>query len=235
MGAPPRRRVKPGDLVEFKAGLFGVKPPQNLGIYLDRVRRKGTYFVVLFTVRGKQEVKPENVTSRRLTARVPADELEGDLAPRLKQLIEEVSKGKVETEARGASDASDRDLWQKAKDSEGAPLTPDELAALFFATKTPTRPQVADVRKILESCREPGVGYFEREASREERWRAITRAEHSTFHREGSSASGTSSCSSRRSRTRRRASSAPSTRACPSPTRSSTTRTARASRSWATR
>jgi exoribonuclease R len=175
--------MKPGDLVEFKAGLFGIKPPQNLGIYLERVRRKGTFFVVLFTVRGKQEVKAENVTSRKLAARVPPDELEGDLAQRLKQMIEEVTKGKVRTE-ESAGEATDRDLWQKAKDLDGAPATPDELAALFFATKTPSRSQVGDVKRILESCREPGVGYFEREPGREERWRPLTRAEHVAFHRE---------------------------------------------------
>ncbi|HET6404264.1 MAG TPA: ribonuclease R family protein [Candidatus Thermoplasmatota archaeon] len=176
--------MKPGDLVEFKAGLFGVQPPHNLGIYLERVKRKGAFFVVLHTLRGKQEVKGENVTGRKLQARLSPDELEkGDLTPRLKQLIEEVTKGKVKDEAR-AEGATDRDLWQRVKDREGAPATPDELAAAFFETKTPSRPQVGEIRKILESCREPGVGYFEREPGREERWRPITRAEHVSFHRE---------------------------------------------------
>src|SRR5436305_6509109 len=106
--------MKPGDLVEFKAGLFGLKPPQNLGIYLERARRKGTFFVVLFTLRGKQDVKAENLTSRKLTARVPADELEGDLSMRLKQLIEESTKGKLQEEARAGpeAEATDRALWQ---------------------------------------------------------------------------------------------------------------------------
>lgn len=175
--------MKPGDLVEFKAGLFGVQPPGNLGIYLDRVKRKGAFFVVLYTLRGKQEVKPENLTARKLSARLSPDELEGDLAPRLKQLIEQVTKGKVTEEARAGA-ATDRDLWQKVKDTEGAPLSPEEIAAAFFATKTPSRPQAGEIRKILESCREPGVGYFEREPTREERWRPITRAEHSAFHKE---------------------------------------------------
>ena len=176
--------MKPGDLVEFKAGLFGVQPPHNLGIYLERVKRKGAFFVVLHTLRGKQEVKGENVTGRKLQARLSPDELEkGDLTPRLKQLIEEVTKGKVKDEAR-AEGATDRDLWQRVKDREGAPATPEELAAAFFETKTPSRPQVGEIRKILESCREPGVGYFEREPGREERWRPITRAEHVSFHRE---------------------------------------------------
>ena len=179
------RRVKPGDLVEFKAGLFGLKPPQNLGIYLERVRRKGAYFVVLHTMRGRQEVKNDNVTSRRLTARVPPDELEaGDLSQRLKSLIEEVTKGKVKDEARAGEGVTDRDLWQAVKDAEGRPLTPDEMAEAFFATKTPSRSQVGEVKRILESAREPGVGYFEREPGREERWRPITRAEHVGFHRE---------------------------------------------------
>jgi len=176
--------MKPGDLVEFKAGLFGVKPPDNLGIYLERVKRKGQFFVVLFTVRGKQEVKPENVTSKRLDARVPPDELEGgDLAPRLKQLIAAVSKGKVKEEL-SAEGATDRALWLKVKDREGAPATPDDLAAAFFESKAPSRSQVGEIRKILESCREPGVGYFERLPGREELWRPLTRAEHSSFHKE---------------------------------------------------
>ena len=176
--------MKPGDLVEFKAGLFGVQPPNNLGIYLERVKRKGAFFVVLHTLRGRQEVKADNVTSRKLQARLSPDELEkGDLAPRLKQLIEEVTKGKVKDEAR-AEGATDRDLWQKVKDAEGAPQTPDALAEAFFATKTPSRPQVGEIKKILESAREPGVGYFERVPGREELWRPMTRAEHSSFHKE---------------------------------------------------
>ncbi|HVM44639.1 MAG TPA: ribonuclease R family protein [Candidatus Thermoplasmatota archaeon] len=176
--------MRPGDLVEFKAGLFGIQPPNNLGIYLERVKRKGAFFVVLHTLRGKQEVKSENVTGRRLQARLAPDELEGgDLGPRLKQLIEEVTKGKVKDEAR-AEGASDRDLWQKVKDAEGAPLAPDDIAGAFFATKTPTRSQVGEIKKILESCREPGVGYFERQLGREERWRPIARAEHVSFHKE---------------------------------------------------
>ena len=179
-----RARVKPGDLVEFKAGLFGIQPPANLGIYLERVKRKGAFFVVLHTVRGKQEVKPENVTGRRLQARIPEGELSGDLTPRLRQLIEQVSKGKVETERRMEGEVSDRDLWQRVKDAEGAPLTPDEIAAAFFETKTPTRGQVGEVKKVLDTAREPGVGYFEREPGREERWRPLTRAQHSSFHKE---------------------------------------------------
>lgn len=177
-------RMKAGDLVEFKDGLFGVKAPQNLGIYLDRVRRKGTYFAVLFTVKGKQEVKPDNISSKRLSARVPSDELEGDLSQRLKQLIQEVTKGKVKEEATTGGDLTDRDLWQKVKDQEGRAMTPDEIAGAFFATKTPSRSQVGEIKKILETSREPGIGYFEREPVREELWRPMTRAEHVSFHQE---------------------------------------------------
>ena len=176
--------MKPGDLVEFKAGLFGIKPPQNLGIYLERVKKKGAFFVVLHTMKGRQEVKPDNLTARKLSARLSPDELEGtDLSQRLKQLIEEVTKGKVKEEER-AGDASDRDLWQKAKDADGRPMTPDELAGAFLATKTPSRGQVGEIRRILESAREPGVGYFERVPGREELWRPMTRAEHVSFHKE---------------------------------------------------
>lgn len=175
--------MKAGDLVEFKAGLFGLKAPDNLGIYLERVKRKGQFFVVLFTLRGKQEVKPENVTARKLEARLTPDELDGDLAPRLKQLIAAVSKGKVE-EKLSAEGATDRALWLKVKDTEGRPLTPDELATAYFDGKAATRSQVGEIKRILESCREPGVGYFERVPGREELWRPMTRAEHSSFHKE---------------------------------------------------
>jgi exoribonuclease R len=43
---------------------------------------------------------------------------------------------------------------------------------------------VGEIRRILETCREPGIGYFERASGREERWRPMTRAEHVSFHRE---------------------------------------------------
>lgn len=185
---PLARAVKPGDLVEFKAGLFGLKPPQNFGIYLERVREKGTYFAVLFTLRGRQNVKADNVSSRKLSARVPEDELKGDLSQRLKQLIEEVSKGKVRDEQKMEGEVTDRDVWQKVKDRDGAPLSPEEIAAAWFGDPgrpaLPTRGQVGELKKVLESAREPGVGYFEREPGREELWRPITRAQHVAFHRE---------------------------------------------------
>ena len=32
--------MKRGQLIEFKEGLFGLHPPQNMGIFFERITRK---------------------------------------------------------------------------------------------------------------------------------------------------------------------------------------------------
>lgn len=181
----PCARMKPGDLVEFKEGLFGLKAPANLGIFLERVKRKGSFHVILFTTKGRQEIRPENVTARKLSARVPEDLPEAELATRLRQLIAEFGKGKLveEVPVSASGELTDRDIWFAVAD-EPEPLSPEAIAAKHFRVQEPSRGQLKAVKSALESCLRPGVGYFERVAGRAELWRPIARAEHKAITRE---------------------------------------------------
>ena len=180
--------MKTGDLVEFKAGLFGLQAPLNMAIYLERTRKKGQYWAVIHTMKGRQEVKPDHLSARRLSARVDdaSSASPTELTARLKQLIDEVSKGTVREVRRVEEDADDRALWLSVKEeadrSDGAPMSVEAIAAAYLGTREPTRPQVGDIRKLLETCRSDGIGYFEREKTREELWRPLTRAQHVSFH-----------------------------------------------------
>jgi ribonuclease R len=150
--------MRPGDLVEFKPGSHGIGAPNNVGIYLDRVKRKGDFYLVLWTVKGRVEMKREAVTSRKLSARI--DDLdEKTLASRLQALLKDLQKGRVREDQQVKGQLTDRDLWRAVSGTTDA-YSPEMLAASYFG-QGPGKSQVEAVRKALESCR-PGVGYFQR-------------------------------------------------------------------------
>lgn len=155
--------MKPGDLVEFKAGLFGIAPPKNLGIYLERVKRKGSFFVVLHTVKGQREIKPENVTGRKLAgARVEPPFDEAELSSRLDAFVKEFSDpAKKEKPTLAPGEMNDRALWNKVW--EHGPQSPQEMAERFFVSNESKKTEIEQVRNALANCARPGVGYFERE------------------------------------------------------------------------
>lgn len=171
--------MRVGDLVEFKAGSFGIEAPQNLGIYLDREKRKDGFYVVLFTVKGRKEFKRDRMGGVRLSARLGADAVADEkvLAQRLRDMLRESASGAPEEARRASEQATDRDLWRRV-DLSGRPLTVREMATSYFAAKEPASQHFDAVRRILESCARPGVGYFERVPGREELWRPLTRDEH---------------------------------------------------------
>lgn len=162
--------MRPGDLVEFKPGSHGIGAPNNYGIYLDRVRRKGEFYVVLWTVKGKLEMRREALTSRRLTARLDGELDEASLASRLQQLLKDLQKGKVREEQEFRGELTDRELWRKVSGT-GDACSAETLATLHFGQGA-GKSQVEAVRKALERCR-PGVGYFRRAPGKEERWLPI--------------------------------------------------------------
>lgn len=177
--------MRPGDLVEFKAGSHGINAPDNLGLYLDRVKRKGDFFVVLFTTKGKKEFRRDRVGRVRLVSRLPPEVLadEEALLARLRQLAKEAQSESAEESRRVAEAGKDRDLWRRIQ-NPGVPQSPTELAAAFFDTQSPKPHQVDAVREILKSCDRSGVGYFERVPGPRETWRPISRDEHRRIHQE---------------------------------------------------
>ncbi|HEV8360462.1 MAG TPA: RNB domain-containing ribonuclease, partial [Candidatus Thermoplasmatota archaeon] len=159
--------MRAGDLVEFKPGSHGIGAPQNFGIYLDRVKHKGEFYVVLWTVKGKLEMKREALTSRQLSARIDGELDDATLKSRLTQLLKDMQKGKLKEEQRFTGELTDKDLWRSASGASDA--TSAEMLASTHFGQGASRSQVEAVRKALESCR-PGVGYFQRAPGREERW-----------------------------------------------------------------
>ncbi len=171
--------MKPGDLVEFKAGLFGIKPPQNLAIWIERVKRKGNFFVVLHTVKGRQEVKPDSLSKRKLQARIDLPLPESELAERLKILIREVSEGKVEDQRTAAAkkgELGERELWLKTHKLEG-PLTVAQMAEAFFDEFPAKKSSIEAVKSLMETTAQRGVGYFDRAEGRD-RWQPIHHEEY---------------------------------------------------------
>lgn len=150
--------MKPGDLVEFKPGLFGLKPPKNVGVYLDRVQRKKVFFVVLWTVKGRLEVKADNVTKRRIATRLDAPYDDATLQSRFAQLLHDVGKGELVQQAEAPGDLNEHQLWERVASDPAAPMTPDVVARTGLGAASDD--QVKTVRKILEQCLSPGVGHF---------------------------------------------------------------------------
>lgn len=168
--------MKRGDLVEFRADLFGIKAGENFGIYLDRERQGKAYFAVLWTVKGRKEVKTDHLKGVRIAARGEvADE---ELESRLKALLKEAGALPQHREVVHAGDVSDRDLWRFASQVGPDPLSVEQIAQAYFKTPAPKKQEIDVVRNVLASCGRPGVGYFERAPGREERWLALPPADY---------------------------------------------------------
>lgn len=162
--------MRAGDLVEFKPGLFGIEPPRNLGIYLEREKRGKQFFAILWTVKGRKEVLTDHLKGVRLSA--PLDDTSDDaLRSRLEVLLGQAQEKPKGGAAVSSEEMTDRDLWRFANAAD-EPLAPQRIAELWHK-KPPTRKQVEDVRNVLVTCARPGVGYFERVPGREELWRAL--------------------------------------------------------------
>jgi exoribonuclease R len=169
--------MDPGDLVEFKPGLHGLDEPENLGIYLDRIKKSKSYFLVLHTLQGRKEIKQDHATDRRFQAHVDPDQPASGLTHALKGHVKRARRGDLEeVQEVGDVDLSDRDLWQDVKGLGEASL--EEIASAYFGETEPSGHQVNIVRDVLESCQDPGVGYFERAEGRGERWHVLSQEDY---------------------------------------------------------
>lgn len=165
--------MKPGDVVEFKDGLWGIAAPQNLGILVERRRSKGENWAVVHTVLGRKEAKAEHLHRRVFRDRYegPSHD-EAAMRARLSQLLATHAKGGLPEEAESDLERLAEALWSAAHD--GRPRRPEELALAHFGTASAQ--QVRDVRAVLDACRKPGLGAF-RYVGPGETWQAWSREE----------------------------------------------------------
>ncbi len=178
--------VKVGDLVEFKPGTFGIDPPYNLAIVLDRYTRKKVAFVQLLTIKGKQEVKADKITKRKFHVRADLSSPEKvkmeELKARLQHWIKEFNiEGQTKEVLK--KKLTERKLWDTVKGKNG-PFTTRELAQEWFKVSEPTQQQIAEIDSCLSESAAQGVGYFDKVGSSPVKWRPLNDEEYKAIMQE---------------------------------------------------
>jgi ribonuclease R len=176
---------KPGDLVEFTPGLFGLEPPGNLAFYVDRKRVKGETWVHLLTTLGLKEAKADRLKRRQFKARFDGRLDEAGVAPataRLKQFIAQNGGGALAEEAEADLARLEEELWEATCDAGRDDWSDADIAAAW-AKDAPSPQQLRDVREALDGCRRAGTGRFQTVAGRGDRWRPWSRAERTRMER----------------------------------------------------
>jgi len=169
--------AKPGDVVEFKSGLFGIDAPRNLAILLDRWRKKGVPWVRLMTVDGVQEAKQEHLGRRAFKVRHEGRlDDQAEVASRLRFLVQQNAQGGIAEEPEGDLARLEQALWEATCDAGRDEWTEEEVCRAHYGSATPQ--QLRDVRECLDRCRRAGTGRFQTVGGRGGRWRPWTRAEH---------------------------------------------------------
>jgi exoribonuclease R len=179
--------MKPGNLIEFTAGLFGIQPPENLGFVIERSTRKKVVYLKILTTKGIKDVKANQITKRKLNLNVKLNrslklkELENELLPRLKDSVKRfgsstsVTKHQSRTVTQKVIDTDDReqpsteqDFWiHITKYMENKNLTYDisfsiqQLASLWYNVESPSFEQYNSIEELLKNSYYPGVGYFD--------------------------------------------------------------------------
>lgn len=166
---------KPGDLVEFSAGLHGLDPPNNLGFFLERRRVKGENWIRLLTTAGLKEVKADHLKRRAFKVRYdgrlgdnPADQ--SAALARLKAIVAQHGGGALAEEPESDLGQLEEALWS-ATCTAGRDAWSEAEIATAWAKGDPSPQQLRDVREALDRCRRAGIGRFETVAGRGDRWR----------------------------------------------------------------
>ncbi len=182
MGRRRRQAVaRPGDIVEFRAGLHGVDAPNNIGILLSRERRKGTPWVRIMTHTGPLDIKQEHLTKRAFKARYDGRlQDEAEVQARVRFLVQQHSGGGLAEEVEDDLSTLEEALWEATCDDERPEWSEEELAGAYYG-ETSTL-QLKQVREVLEANRRPGVGRFET-TSKGDRWRPWSRVEREEMRR----------------------------------------------------
>ena len=169
--------TKPGDVVEFKPGLFGLEAPRNVAVLLDRWRKKGVPWVRLMTLDGEKEAKAEHLTRRAFRARHEGDLKDGPaVLSRLRHLATEHAGGALAEHAEEDMGQLEQALWDATSGLGAESLTEEEVCKAHYGSATPQ--QMRDVRACLDRCRRAGTGRFQTVGGRGDRWRPWTSTEH---------------------------------------------------------
>ncbi|MFX0060945.1 MAG: RNB domain-containing ribonuclease [Candidatus Hermodarchaeota archaeon] len=181
--------MKAGDLVEFRGGLFGIQPPNNLGIILELNTRKKTKYVKLLTLKGTHEIKAAQLTKRRFKhhidlKKIKEKQLRQELTPRLKEWIKVVSSApdsalQVSPDARSDKPV-ERELWEKICKNP-VEMTTKELAEAWF-DKPPVIDQTKLIAEVLEE--DNGGGYFKLISTTPDVWLPLTIEQHQAIKQE---------------------------------------------------
>ena len=105
--------MKRGNVIEFKPGLFGIQPPENIGIFLQRLTRKKEVFIDAYTVKGIKEFRLNQLTKRSfpdtmdIPFSLPANKLHLLLQPKLQDLINQIGKKDKLTSPSPKDDSSE--------------------------------------------------------------------------------------------------------------------------------
>lgn len=143
----------------FKDGLLGIKAPHNIGIFLERRKRKKDFFVVVVTIKGTKELKPDHVSGRKFTVSVDPSTPEAELVARLKSLIPEAESGALDEVQAEEGRLEERQVWERLVNKGDTPRTVDDWAGLLYegnASKGDRR----RLQEMFEKCRRPGLGFF---------------------------------------------------------------------------
>ena len=165
--------AKPGDVVEFRSGLHGIEAPRNLGILVDRQRRKGVPWVRLVTVEGEKEIKAEHLSRRAFKQRYEGSlrDVE-EVRARLRFLVQQHTAGQLAEEAEDDLARLEEEMWEATCDAGHDAWTDEEVAAALYGDASPV--QIKQARAALDRCRRPGTGRFET-VGRGDAWRPWTR------------------------------------------------------------
>lgn len=171
---------KPGDVLEFRSGLHGIEAPNNLGIQVQRYRKKGTPWVQLVTLQGLLDIKAEHISKRAFRERFDGSLKNVEEATaRLRFLLSQHTDGRLVEAGEDDLAALEEALWELCADEDRAWLD-SELAEAYYGT--PSKVQLASVKEALERCRAPGVGRFE-QGEKGDMWRPWMRAERDEMRR----------------------------------------------------
>jgi len=177
-----------GDILLLKEGILGLGKDDNLGIYLDREKGGKQYIYQVFTVRGTQKVRQNNVVKV-----IPGLRYKGPTSDTaaMKRYLREKVKAKLRKQKGQPVTLSPKNIqrqvnissvWNAVSDFmdwgeekkegifpdippenwQGRGLLAGDIATIHFHPKLPLEEHVAALRIILGACEDPHFGYFRR-------------------------------------------------------------------------